>query len=89
MAGLDALPDGNKGPAAGRIALYDSPLATEGQFVEISTDKAKAVQGREITDITLPQRIDSITVWVRCTSSAALSAAVDWISLEDLSIQNL
>jgi len=87
MAGLDALPSGEKGNAAGRIALYDSSLTTKGKFVEISTDKTKAARGGEITDITLPQGTDSITVWVRCTSSADLLAAIDWISLEDLSVQ--
>jgi len=94
MAGLDALPAlspvkgpaGGKGLAAGRMALYDSSLTTKGRFVEIST--GKTVQGREITDITLPQGVDSITVWVRCASSTALSAAIDWISLEDLSAKN-
>jgi hypothetical protein len=90
MAGLDALPLGSKGLAAGRLALFDSSLTTKGKFVEISTSgelsrttsKAKA----EATDITLPQGVNSITVWVRCVSSAGLSAAIDWISLEDLSI---
>lgn len=88
MAGLDALPDGNKGLAVGRIALYDSSLTTKGQFVAVSTDKAKTMRGREITDITLPEGVDSITIWVRCTSSATLSAALDWIGIEDLSAKN-
>ena len=86
MAGLDALPCGGKSNAAGRMALYDSSLTTKGQFVEISTDKAeRAEQG--ITDITLPPGVDSITVWLRCDSSSPMSAALDWISLEDLSMQ--
>ncbi len=89
MAGLDALPAGNKGNAAARMALYDSSLSTKGQFVEISTDATKAQRGREITDITLPAGVDSITVWVRCESSSALSAAIDWISLEDLSLKDI
>jgi len=88
MAGLDALPGGSKGPAMGRMALYDSSLTTKGRFVEISTDAAKPVRGREITDITLPQGVDSMTVWVTCSSSAALSAGLDWIAIEDLSVQN-
>jgi hypothetical protein len=86
MAGLDALPCGEKGNAAGRMALYDSSFITKGKFTEISTDKV--MSGSQIKDITLPQNVDSITVWVRCVSSAGLSAAIDWISLEDLSIQN-
>ncbi len=94
MAGLDALPAmspvegavSDKGLAAGRMALYDSSLTTKGKFKEIST--GKEVRGREITDITLPQGIDSITVWVRCVSTAAMSAGIDWIGLEDLSVQN-
>lgn len=84
MAGLDALPCGEKGNAAGRMALYDSSFITKGKFTEISTDKV--MSGSQIKDITLPQNVDSITVWVRCVSSAGLSAAIDWISLEDLSI---
>ncbi len=85
MAGLEALPSGNTGPAAGRMALFDSALTTKGQFLEIST--GEAVQGREVTDIALPQGVDSITVWVRCAGPAGLSAAVDWIALQDLSAQ--
>jgi hypothetical protein len=85
MAGLDALPCGEKGNAAGRMILYDSSLTTKGKFAEISTDKAQSMRSRETTDITLPQGVDSITVWVRCVSSAGLSTAIDWISLEDLS----
>jgi len=88
MAGLDALPGGSKGPAMGRMALYDSSLTTKGRFVEVSTDVAKPVRGREITDVTLPEGVDSITVWVTCNSSAALSAGLDWIAIEDLSVQN-
>jgi hypothetical protein len=89
MAGLDALPSGGKGLLVGRMALFDSSLTTKGKFLEISTDKAKPVQGREITDITLPQGVDSITVWVRCASSTTLSAAIDWIAIEDLSAKKL
>jgi len=84
MSGLDALPGGGKGLATSRMALFDSSLTTKGRFVQISTDKA--ARGPEIKDITLPQGVDSITIWVRCISSAGLSAAIDWISLEDLSI---
>jgi hypothetical protein len=85
MAGLDALTDGNKGDTAGRMALFDSSLTTKGQFVEISTDNSKTIRGKEITDITLSQGVDTITVWIKCTASASMSAAIDWISLEDLS----
>jgi len=71
MAGLDALPYGEKN-----------------KFAEISADKAnRAAQG--VTDITLPLNIDSITVWLKCTSSASLSAVIDWISVEDLWVEKL
>jgi hypothetical protein len=85
MAGLDALPTGEKGNAAGKIAHYDSSRTTKGMFSEIST--GKTVDGQEIKDITLPTGVDTITVWVRCVSSGPMSAAIDWISLEDLSFQ--
>ncbi|MBN2020460.1 MAG: hypothetical protein JW749_09570 [Sedimentisphaerales bacterium] len=87
MASLDALPIGSKDFAEGRMALYDSSLNTKGEFSEIST--GKTVRGQEIKDITLPMGVDSITVWVKCSSSESLSAAIDWISLEDLSVQKL
>jgi len=85
MAGLETLPTGEKGNAASKMALYDSSLSTKGKFVEIST--GRTVGGQENKDITLPSGADSITVWVRCAGSRGLSAAIDWISLEDLSVQ--
>jgi len=87
MAGLDNLPSGIKGNTAGRMALFDSSLETKGRFVEISTDKA--IQGKEISDVTLPQGVDSITIWLRSTSSKSSSVAIDWIGLEDLSMQKI
>jgi hypothetical protein len=82
MAGLEAL---TVSESAIKIAV-DQP---KGQFAEISTGNpgAPVVGGQEIKDITLPLGVDSLTVWVKCVGPSGLSAAIDWISLEDLSVQ--
>lgn len=78
MAGLDAL-------SVPEAAIKVGTAHSTGQFAEIST--GHTIDGQEIKDITLPPRVDSITVWVKCAGPAGLSAAIDWISLEDLSVQ--
>jgi hypothetical protein len=78
MAGLDTL------PVIGS-AIKMTAVQSKGQFKEIST--GKTFDGQEINDITLPAGADSITVWVKCAGLSGLSAALDYISLEDLSMQ--
>jgi hypothetical protein len=78
MAGLDTLP-------VPEAAIKMGAARPTGQFAEIST--GKTIDGQEIKDITLPAGVDSITVWVKCAGPVSLSAAIDWISLEDLSVQ--
>lgn len=79
MAGLDALP-------VHETAIKMAADRPKGQFAEISTGQ-HAADGEEIKDIILPADADSITVWVECAGPSGLSAAIDYISLEDLLVQ--
>lgn len=78
MAGLDALP-------VQGAAIKMGTAHPTGQFAEIST--GQTIGSQEIKDITLPLGVDSLTVWVKCAGPSGLSAAIDYISLEDLSSQ--
>jgi hypothetical protein len=80
MADFDALPV----PGAAIKLAADH---TKGRFAEIST--GHSIDGQEIKDITLPAGTDSIMIWVKCVGPSGLSAAIDWISLEDLSSKKL
>lgn len=76
MAGLDALPDGGAGGAAGRLCLYDAHKTTRGRYDEC------------VKEVTVPQGADSITVWLRFTSRTKGDAvAMDSIKFEDLGEQ--
>jgi hypothetical protein len=76
MAGLDALPDGSDGLAAGRVCLYDAHETTRGRYNEC------------VKEITVPEGADSITVWLRFASKKKGGAvAMDNIKLEDLGKQ--
>ncbi len=88
MAGLEALPVQAAAISVFAGATPDKKAGAAcpaGQFAEISTGKIS--NGQEIKDITLPAGADSITVWAKCAGSAGLSAAIDWLSLKDLSLQ--
>ncbi len=78
-----ALPDGSEGEAAGRIAVYRRGLTTYGTWEERSTGKER--RGFVAKDITLPEGVDTITVWVRCWSSGPGAFGIDWVKLEDVS----
>jgi hypothetical protein len=82
LAGVAALPDGSKGPAAGRVALYGPGVTTKGKWEKRSTDKAGP--GLEIKDITLPDNVTSITVWLRHSGADSTGVGMDWIRLEDV-----
>jgi hypothetical protein len=76
MAGLDALPDGSKGPTAARVWRYDAHRTTRGRYEE------------RTKELTAPQGADCITVWLRFTSKNKGDAvAMDNIKLEDLGKQ--
>ncbi len=82
LSGAAALPDGSRGSAAGRIALYGPGVTTSGKWVKCSTDVPGA--GLEIKDITLSAGIDTITIWVRHTGSDSTGVGIDWLKLEDV-----
>lgn len=84
LSGLAALPDGSKGAAAGRIALYEPGLTTNRTWQERST--GKKWRGLGAADITLPPGADTITVWVRHSASDSTGVGIDWVKLEDLSM---
>jgi hypothetical protein len=81
MAGQTALPDGSKGPEAGRIALYGSGMTTNGKWKKRSTDTPGS--GLEIKNITLPKDVTSITVWLRHSGANSTGIGMDWIKLTD------
>jgi len=82
MAGQAALPDGNKGPEAGRVALYEPGVTTKGQWMKRSTDTPGS--GLEIKNITLPKDVTSITVWLRHSGANSTGVGMDWIKLTDV-----
>jgi hypothetical protein len=82
LAGTAALPDGSKGPAAGRVALYGPGVTTKGKWVKRSTSEPGP--GLEIKDLTLPPGVTSITVWLRHSGANSTGVGMDWIRLEDV-----
>jgi len=82
LAGQKALPDGSSGPQAGQIALYQPSVTTEGKFLQRTTDDSGP--GQEITNITLPKGVDTITIWFRHTGANSTGVSFDWVKLEDV-----
>lgn len=82
MAGQAALPDGSKGPKAGRVALYEPGMTTKGQWKKRSTDTPGP--GLEIKNITLPNDVTSMTVWLRHSGANSTGVGMDWIKLTDV-----
>ena len=82
MAGRVVLPDGNKGAEAGRVTFYEPGVTTKGKWVKRSTDKPGP--GLEISNITLPTEVTSITVWIRHSGENSTGVGMDWIRLEDV-----
>ena len=82
MAGRTALPDGSKGPEAGRVALYEPGTTTKGKWKKRSTDQS--VPGLEIKNVTLPENVTSITVWLRHSGANSTGVGMDWIRLTDV-----
>jgi hypothetical protein len=90
LAGRAALPGGASGLQAGAFAAYHRGVTTaRKEFARASTDAAENTPGRQITNITLPPNVTSITVWARYMSSDpnASGVAFDHLRLEDLSEQ--
>lgn len=82
LAGLAVLPDGSSGSNAGQIALYKPGVITSGNFIERTTGEEGP--DRNTGNITLPAKVDTITVWTR-QSGLTSGLALDWIKLEDIS----
>jgi hypothetical protein len=68
LAGLAALPDGNRGPQAGRIEYYGPGKTTKGDFA-LTFSGDKTAGGLQSSHITLPPDANTITVWVRFSCS--------------------
>jgi hypothetical protein len=69
LAGSAALPDGKRGPQAGRIASYHKGKTTKAAYdIVFSGDKA-ASEVEDASHITLPADANEITVWVRFSCS--------------------
>ena len=83
LSGAAALPNGDAGAAAGQIALFGPDLTTDGKW-EMKTTGQPGL-GAQIGDITLPQKVNTLTVWLRLSGPKGASGALDWIKLEDLS----
>jgi hypothetical protein len=75
FAGTRALPNQQIGPAAGRVAEYRRST-TQKEYIKQSGE------------LTLPTGADSITVWLRYSSTKETTGvSLDWIKLEDLTMQ--
>jgi hypothetical protein len=84
MAGLAALPDGSKGPNAGRAASYGPRNSTRGIW-EVTLSEHKSGRKPAGAHITLPPGVDTITVWVRFSCSDPNGqVAFSGVKLEDL-----
>jgi hypothetical protein len=82
FSGIAPLPNGNVGPQAGRLVGFGPGTTTQGEWEQHST--AEAAPGKEITDISLPEGISTITVWIRCSGPTPDGVGFDWIKLEDI-----
>jgi hypothetical protein len=82
LAGLTALPNGKTGSEAGQIALYGPALSTSGTWEERST--GKQWRNEFVPDITVPEGVNTITIWIRCQSAEPGAFGIDWSKLEDV-----
>jgi hypothetical protein len=84
LAGSAALPDGSQGSVAGRIGGFGESDTTEGYWIECATDGD--APGKENGNITLPQDVTSLTIWVRLagTNTTVDEVGIDWAAIEKL-----
>lgn len=82
MVGRAALADGSKGEKAGCVARYELGVTTKGEWKKRSTDKPGP--GLEIKNITLPENVASMTVWLRHSGAGSTGVGMDWIKLTDV-----
>ena len=85
LAGLAALPDGKRGPQAGRIAYYHRGKTTKANHeIVFSADKA-ASENEDASHIALPADVNTITVWLRFSCSDPKGkVGFSGIKLEDI-----
>lgn len=84
LAGLAALPDGSKGPKAGRIFHYGPGSTTRGIW-EVALTGHKPFLKPVVPHITLPQGADTMTVWIRFSCSDPNGEiAFSGVKLEDV-----
>ena len=73
LAGVEALPEGQKGPDAARLVELGPQKTTRRKYNEFGAD------------VTLPPGKDAITVWLRLMGdNPEVAVAMDYVSLEDL-----
>jgi len=80
LSGKSALPDGSTGVSAARIVQYGPSVTTKGEWSQSATGDA----GSQVKDITLPDGVNTITVWVRHSGANTTGVGIDWVKLEDL-----
>ena len=80
FSGKTPLPDGTKGASAARIAHYGLGATTKGEWIEHTTGDPNS----ETKDITLPEGVGAITVWVRHSGANSSGVGIDWVKLEDV-----
>lgn len=84
LAGLAGLPNGGKGPEAGRIFHY-GPGSTTGGMWEVALTGHKPFLKPAVPHITLPEGVDTITVWIRFSCSDPNGqVAFSGVKLEDI-----
>lgn len=89
LAGIVPLPDGSIGSDAGLIVRFRSGGPhTCGKWYEVSTGAKNRPNGAK--DFTIPEGVDSISVWLRLQADRPEEAedlvevGMDWICLEDI-----
>jgi len=82
LAGVAPLPDGSHGSDAAMVGVFGPKRTTKGNWVEASTGFPR--DKPLLADIRIPEGVDSITVWLRCTGNLPEGVGMDYIRLEDV-----
>ena len=87
MAGAAELPDKGNGAVDGEIAKYDSTTTTDGKWVD---SPSKLSTSETVKVITLPNGINSITVWLKHdgTEVTGSMVGIDSVTIEDVRKSN-
>jgi hypothetical protein len=82
LAGLTALPDGSRGSTAGQISRMDPVL---GVHYGVFSSDLETLPGKNIGDISLPEGVTSLTVWVKHGGNIASPGVVlDYVLVRDV-----